>query len=179
MNTTTSSNRIATRRASRLDAFIRRVAAQRACLNHAAALLAGMDGPVLEFGLGNGRTYDHLRALFPGRDIFVFDREIAAHPDSVPDAGHMRLGDFGETLPGFAREGRPRAVLAHADIGSPDRARDAALAAWLGPALAPLLAPGAIVAADRAMDVADWEEMTLPAGVPAGDYHLYRVVRTP
>lgn len=175
MNSTTARGRVATRRASRLDAFIRRVAAQRACLDHAAALLAALDGPVLELGLGNGRTFDHLRALFPARDIFVFDRELAAHPDCVPDSNHMRLGEFQDTLPAFAREGRPKAVLAHADIGSPDRARDAALAAWLGPALVLLLAPGAIVATDRVMSVADWTAMALPDGIPPGDYYLYRV----
>jgi hypothetical protein len=175
MNSTTTCDRITTRPVSRLDAFIRRVAAQRACLDHAATLLARIDGPVLELGLGNGRTYDHLRALFPGRDIFVFDRELAAHPDCVPDSNHMRLGEFRKTVPAFARERRPKAVLAHADIGSPDRARDAALAAWLGPALAPLLAPGAIVATDRAMSVPDLTAMALPDGIPPGDYHLYRV----
>ena len=84
---------------SRLDSFIRRLEAQRACLNHAAALIAGVDGAVLELGLGNGRTYDHLRALFPDREIFVFDRRVAAHPDCIPDDAHMILGDVRETLP--------------------------------------------------------------------------------
>lgn len=163
------------RRASRLDAFIRRVAAQRACLDHAAALIGERPGVVLELGLGNGRTYDHLRERFPGRDIYVFDREIAAHPACVPDDAHRRLGDFRDTLPAFGREGRPKAVLAHADFGSPDRARDAKLAAWLGPALAPLMASGAIVATDRALTTVDWPALALPATVAAGDYFLYRV----
>jgi hypothetical protein len=171
----TTPHRTATRRPSRLDAFIRRIAAQRACLDQAARLLAGEDGPVLELGLGNGRTFDHLRERFPGRDIYVFDREIAAHPACVPDQAHARLGDFRDTLPAFAREGRAKAVLAHADIGSPDRARDAALAAWLGPALAPLMAPGAIVATDRALTTVDWQELPLPDGVAPGDYFMYRV----
>jgi len=163
------------RPASRLDAFIRRIAAQRSCLNAAAAAIAALDGPVLELGLGNGRTFDHLRALFPARDIFVFDVEVAAHPACIPDAGHMRLGDFRESLPAFSREGKPAAAFAHADIGSPDRARDAALAAWLGPALAPLLRHGALVACDRALTAAGWTEVGLPAGVAPGDYFMYRV----
>ena len=54
---------------SRLDSFIRRLEAQRACLNQAAALIVGLDGAVLELGLGNGRTYDHVRELFPDREI--------------------------------------------------------------------------------------------------------------
>ena len=50
---------------SRLDSFIRRLEAQRACLDRAAELIRDIDGHVLELGLGNGRTYDHLRGLFP------------------------------------------------------------------------------------------------------------------
>src|SRR6202022_2543720 len=46
---------------SRLDSFIRRLKAQRACLDLAAGLVRGLDGEILELGLGNGRTYDHLR----------------------------------------------------------------------------------------------------------------------
>ena len=62
---------------SRLDSFIRRVSAQRDCLNAAADLIRDVPGPVLEFGLGNGRTYDHLRSLLPERTIFVFERQVA------------------------------------------------------------------------------------------------------
>ncbi len=73
---------------SRLDSAIRRLQAQRACLDAAAALVAGLPGPVLELGLGNGRTYDHLREILPAREIFVFERRIAAHPASIPDERH-------------------------------------------------------------------------------------------
>lgn len=163
------------RRPSRLDAFIRRVAAQRACLDHAATLIGERPGIVLELGLGNGRTFDHLRERFPARDIFVFDREIAAHPASIPDAAHIRLGDFHDTLPAFTHEGWPKAVLVHADIGSPDRVRDAELARWLGPALAPLLAPGALVATDRALTTVNWSALPPPEGIAPGDYQLYQV----
>ena len=57
---------------SRLDSFIRRLEAQRACLEYAAGQIRDLPGPVLELGLGNGRTYDHLRELLPEREIFVF-----------------------------------------------------------------------------------------------------------
>ncbi len=53
--------------------------AQRDCLALAARLVADVPGPVLELGLGNGRTYDHLREILPGREIFVFDRRVAAN----------------------------------------------------------------------------------------------------
>ena len=85
---------------SRLDSFIRRLKAQRACLDMAAELIADVDGPVLELGLGNGRTYDHLREILPDRDVYAFDRRIAAHPACIPDEAHMFLGDLHDTLPG-------------------------------------------------------------------------------
>ena len=69
---------------SRLDSVIRRLQAQRSCIDHAIGLIADNPGPVFEVGLGNGRTYDHLRDLFPGRDIYVFERQVAAHPDCIP-----------------------------------------------------------------------------------------------
>ena len=87
---------------SRLDSFIRRLEAQRACLELAADLVAGLDGEVLELGLGNGRTYDHLRKLFPHRKIYVCERTVAAHPDCVPPPELLLLGDMRETLPAAA-----------------------------------------------------------------------------
>ena len=159
---------------SRLDSFIRRLEAQRACLDRAARLIADLPGPVLEIGLGNGRTYDHLRSLFPDRPIFAFDRQVAAHPDCVPDGAHMVVGDFRETLPPAAvRIGAP-AALAHCDIGSGDAAATAALAAWLGPVLLPLLRDGAVVASDQPFGAPGLAALPPPPGVAPGRYHLCR-----
>ena len=159
---------------SRLDQFIRRIKAQRACLNMAAGLIASMAGPILELGLGNGRTYDHLRELFPARDIYVFERDVAAHPDCIPDEDHLLRGDFRQTVPGaLARIGAPAALI-HGDIGSADLAHDAELAAWLGQALRPLAAPGALILSDRALGEAIWPPEPLPQGVAPGDYFMYR-----
>ncbi|MEE2981046.1 MAG: class I SAM-dependent methyltransferase, partial [Pseudomonadota bacterium] len=101
---------------SRLDSVIRRLETQRDCLDAAIGLIRSVGGPVLEIGLGNGRTYDHLRERCNGREIFVLDRRIAAHPDCVPDAAHMLLGDFAETMPGAGARIGALAALANADI---------------------------------------------------------------
>jgi hypothetical protein len=160
---------------SRLDSFIRRMQGQRDCLNRAAELIAAVPGPVLELGLGNGRTYDHLREILPGREIFVFDRRIAAHPASVPDAAHMILGDIRETLATADLRLGAKAALVHVDVGTGDAAANAALAAALGPLIDRLAAPGAVVASDQAIPMAGWRLLPLPEGVKAGRYHLYRV----
>ncbi len=65
---------------SRLDSFIRRLEAQRRCLEMGARHIAALPGPVLELGLGHGRTYDHLRQILPAREIYVFERALAAAP---------------------------------------------------------------------------------------------------
>src|SRR3970282_2004657 len=84
---------------SRLDSFIRRLKAQRACIDAAVEMIAALEAPVFELGLGNGRTYDHLRDRLEGREIFVFERCLAAHPACIPDAAHLFLGDIHDTLP--------------------------------------------------------------------------------
>ncbi len=158
---------------SRLDAFIRRMKAQRDCLNAVGRLVGDRPGAVLEVGLGNGRTYDHLRSLFPAREIFVFDREVAAHPDCIPPVAMTRLGDFRETLPKFVEEAK-RAILIHADIGSGNKEASLALGRDLAPTLAALLLPGGYLAADQPMDLPALERLPLPDAAGDGRYHFYR-----
>jgi hypothetical protein len=159
---------------SRLDSFIRRLEAQRACLGLAAERTRGVRGPVLELGLGNGRTYDHLRALLPEREIFVFEREVNAHSDCVPDAAHLILGDMRTTLPQARRRLPGPAALAHADVGTGDAARNAALAAWLAGILPPLLAPGAWVVSDQTLRAPALVPQAPPVGIAPERYYLYR-----
>ncbi|MGO7302144.1 class I SAM-dependent methyltransferase, partial [Rhizobium ruizarguesonis] len=53
---------------------------------HRIDLVGEIEGPVLEFGLGNGRTYDHLRENFPGRRIVAFDWEVRSYSASTPES---------------------------------------------------------------------------------------------
>ena len=159
---------------SRLDSFIRRLEAQRACLDRGAELIRDIDGFVLELGLGNGRTYDHLRSLFPDRKIFVCERQVAAHPDCVPPSDMLILGDMRDTLRAVIGRLGARIAFAHLDIGTGDPAANQVLAAELTPSLMPLLCPGAVLAADPAIGSRDLEALPLPDGIAAGRYHLYR-----
>jgi len=161
---------------SRLDSFIRRLEAQRACLDRAAALIRGTDGIVLELGLGNGRTYDHLRELFPDRDIYVCERQVAAHPLCVPPGERLILGDMRETLPAARARLGGRVALAHLDAGTGDAAANRILAAALIPLVAPLLCAGGILVSDPPFERADLETVALPNGIAPGRYHLYRRV---
>lgn len=160
---------------SRLDSFIRRVSAQRDCLNMAAELIADIPGPILELGLGNGRTFDHLRTLFPDREIFVFDRRVAAHPDCIPDDDHMILGDITETLAvAMDRIGAP-AAMAHCDIGTGEKESNARLIATIAPMVSALMTPGGIVCSDQEYTVDNWKLLPLPNSVNPGRYFVNRV----
>jgi S-adenosyl-L-methionine methyltransferase len=161
---------------SRLDSFIRRLEAQRACLNLAARLIKDLDGDVLELGLGNGRTYDHLRQLFPNRKIYVFERRLAPHPDCLPPAELLLLGDMRDTLQTARQLLGGRVVLAHLDPATGDVAASRALAAELAPMIAPLLRSGGLLVSEPAIVGDGLNSMALPEGVSPGRYHLYRRV---
>lgn len=159
---------------SRLDSAIRRLEAQRACLDRAAELLDGVPGHVFELGLGNGRTYDHLRERFPRREIFVFEMKISAHPSCIPDDDHLFLGDVLDRLPAVTERFRGSVALVHADIGSGVAEHNRRLAARVSPLLPPLLAPGGLVIADQRMTLPGSTPIDLPEGVAAGRYHMVR-----
>lgn len=159
---------------SRLDSFLRRLLAQRECLNAAAGLIAGLPGPVFELGLGNGRTYDHLREICPEREVFVFERAVRAHPQSVPDADHLFEGLLEETLVAVRPRFAGTVALAHADLGSGQAEVDAATAALVSGALPPLLAPGAIIVSDQELKIEGAEVLPLPGEVQPGRYFMYR-----
>ncbi len=159
---------------SRLDSVIRRLQAQRACLERAASLIAASPGPILEFGLGQGRTYHHLRELCPERDIFVFEREVAASAECVPDGAHLILGDIRETLPDAAARFAGKVPLVHSDIGTGNTRLNAELAGFLATQLAGLLAPGGLVVSDQDLGFPGATPVALPDAVKPGRYFMYR-----
>lgn len=160
---------------SQLDSFIARMEAQRDCLNFLKGRIDRVAGPLIEVGLGNGRTYDHLRTLFPGRDIYVFERKVAAHPDCIPPDDRLFLGEARDSIPRAAALLGASAALIHTDLGTGDHAANLAMGEWLGPALDTLAASGGYVLANQALEVARWQRLPEPPGVPKDRYFLYLV----
>lgn len=164
---------------SRLDSFIERMQAQRALLTRICADLnkAGntFPGPAIELGLGNGRTYDHLRRHLEGRRIVVFDRSVKANPDSVPPADDLFIGEIDKTGPAFVSQfGRIGAVL-HADLGNGVAADDLKLQAWLPDVAAALVRQDAWVVTSTRLDHPALMEQDPPPEVRRGKpYHVYR-----
>jgi hypothetical protein len=159
---------------TRLDSAIRRLTAQRDLLDWASREIAPT-GFILELGLGNGRTYDHLRTRLPDRKIFAFERSPAAHPDCIPPAGKLIVGDIFETLPAFIeRFGPSSAALIHADIGSGNEELNRKLALQLSPILEALLQPGGLLLGDRAFHMRNCADISSETGVSKGRYFVYR-----
>lgn len=159
---------------SRLDLFIDRMVSQRACLNHAAALTSDLDGPVFELGLGNGRTYHHMCQIMDPRDIWVFERAIASHPDSTPPENRVFLGDVFDTLTlAFEKFGRT-ARLIHADLGGHNAEKNVTFAREVSPVIEPLLAPGGLMVSSDRMFFANLEEVALPEDAVPGRCFIYR-----
>jgi hypothetical protein len=159
---------------SRLDVFINRMVSQRACLNHAVTLTAHMTGPVFELGLGNGRTYHHMREVIEGRDIFVFERAVASHPDSTPADDRLLLGDVHDTLPAALARFGPTASLIHADLGGHNLAKNDVFARAISPLVEPLLAEGGLMVSSDRMYFEKLIEQPLPQDAVPGRCFIYR-----
>ena len=162
---------------SRLDSFIRRMEAQRDCLNAAAEAVANVPGPVFELGLGNGRTYSHLLQIVPDREVFVFERQVAAHPASIPDDDHLILGDIFETLPGSLEQFEGIVALAHTDLGTGVKEDNMRIAAQISPLLFRAMTRNGVVVSGDDLDASGdvgWSAMPLPGSVAAGRYFVYK-----
>lgn len=157
---------------SRLDSFISRMQSQRAVLNHIKDKgMVAPDGVILEIGLGNGRTYDHIRELFPNNRIIAFDRAVGSHPDSTPPEADLILGDIQETIAQFAGKD---IAFAHADIGTAYPEKDAQTLTWLPQSVAAALVSGGIAASGLPLDHSALEPLPLPAGAEPGRTYFYR-----
>jgi S-adenosyl-L-methionine methyltransferase len=159
---------------SRLDSMIARLTAQRLCLNHAAALIRPLPGVVLEVGLGNGRTFSHVREQMPDRQIYVFDRAINAHPDCRPTTEYAFLGQIEDTLPLALARFRGGVALVHADVGDGTSEYGQHMAGVMNRNLPGHLSPGAVVACDQQLSLPGANRLTIPGLADGQRYFLYQ-----
>lgn len=156
---------------SRLDSMLRRLGAQRDGLNWAAARIAGQPGDVLDMGLGNGRTYDHLREILPDRRIWVMDRVMQCDPSCVPPEADFLMGEAEPMLGKLAATGA-RIALAHYDFGRGIKDEDVAEAARLSPLIARVMAPGALLVSGQPLT--GFTPIAGPNSIAPDRYLFYR-----
>lgn len=156
---------------SRLDSMLRRLTAQRDGLNWAAEQIAPMAGDVLDMGLGNGRTYDHLRETLASRRIWVIDRVLQCHPSCVPPEADFLQGEAQPVMQRLKDQGQ-KIALAHYDFGFGIKEKDVAEAAALSPLIAQVMVPGGIIVSGQPL--VGFTELDGPAGIAPGRYMFYR-----
>ncbi|MES0825848.1 class I SAM-dependent methyltransferase [Ruegeria sp. SCP11] len=156
---------------SRLDSMLRRLTAQRDGLNWAVAQISDMEGDVLDMGLGNGRTYDHLREILPERRIWVMDRVLQCHPSSTPPAEDFLQGEAEPMLEKLASNAS-RIALAHYDFGRGIKEEDVAEAARLSPLIAEVMQPGGLLISGQPL--VGFEQIQGPGTIAPDRYLFYR-----
>lgn len=156
---------------SRLDSMLRRLTAQRDGLNWAAAQIDMLDGDVLDMGLGNGRTYDHLREILPSRRIWVMDRVLQCHPDSTPPPEDFLQGEAEPMLHKLANSDH-RIAMAHYDFGRGIKAEDVAEAAHLSPLIAQVMQPGGLLISGQPL--VGFDQIEGPDTIAPDRYLFYR-----
>ncbi|QBF30666.1 class I SAM-dependent methyltransferase [Thalassococcus sp. S3] len=156
---------------SRLDSMLRRLAAQRDGLNWAAHSVADKPGDVLDLGLGNGRTYDHLREVLPQRRIWVIDRVLQCHPSCVPPEDDLLQGEAEAMLEELATRSAG-IVLAHYDFGFGVKEKDVAEAARLSPLIAAVMKPDGLIVSGQPL--IGFEELSGPSEIAPDRYLFYR-----
>ncbi len=156
---------------SRLDSMLRRLTAQRDGLNWAAGQVADVTGDVVDFGLGNGRTYDHLREVLPNRRIWVIDRVLQSHPSCVPPAEDFLEGEAEPMLQRLIAM-KARIALAHYDFGMGIKEDDVAEAARLSPLIAQVMVPGGMLVSGQPL--VGFDQITGPDTIAPDRYLFYR-----
>lgn len=156
---------------SRLDSMLRRLTAQRDGLNWAVAQISDTAGDVLDMGLGNGRTYDHLREILPDRRIWVMDRVLQCHPSSTPPAEDFLQGEAEPILEKLA-QGGPKIAMAHYDFGRGIKDEDVAEAARLSPMIAQVMLPGGLLISGQPL--VGFEQINGPDTIAPDRYLFYR-----
>lgn len=156
---------------SRLETMRRRLSAQIDGLNWAAGRIKSVDGDVLELGLGNGRSYDHLRQELPKRRIWVIDRVQNAHPSCIPPAEDFLQGEAEQMMADLAERG-VKIALAHYDFGFGVKALDMAEGVKLSPLIASLMVSGGLVVSQQPM--VGMQQLRGPETIDPDRYLFYR-----
>jgi hypothetical protein len=159
---------------TRLERLLFRLEAQHRSLNWAIGAIQDKPGVVFELGLGHGRTFDHLRRHLTDREIFVFDREVDCFADCTPDADHLMLGKFSETLPAAQRRFAGKVILVNSDVGTYDEDYNVEVAELVSRHLPGFLAPEAIVLSDLPLNLPAARQVPLPEGARSERYFIYR-----
>ena len=155
---------------SRLESFRRRLSAQIDGINWAIEQTRDVQGDILEMGLGNGRTYDHLRE-YAQRRIWVIDRVLQCHPSCVPPAADFMQGEADDML-GVLAKNETKMALAHYDFGFGVKEKDVEEGARLSPLIAAVMVSGGLVVSQQPL--VGFTQIWGPDSIDRERYLFYR-----
>ena len=156
---------------SRLESMIRRITAQKIGLEWGIKQTKDIAGDFVEIGLGNGRTYDHLRETAPDKKIWVIDRVLQCHPSCIPPESSFLQGEVDETMKQM-KNNNIRISLAHYDLGIGVEDKDEAEAAALSPLIKAIMVEGGLLISSQPL--VGFTQLEGPAEIPAGRYFFYK-----
>ncbi|MBN3562783.1 class I SAM-dependent methyltransferase [Aliamphritea spongicola] len=156
---------------SRLESMIRRITAQKIGLEWGVKRTKDIAGDFVEIGLGNGRTYDHLRETAPDKKIWVIDRVLQCHPSCIPPDGSFLQGEVDETIKQM-KNNNISISLAHYDLGIGVDDKDEAEAAALSPLIKAIMVEGGLLISSQPL--VGFTQLEGPAEIPAGRYYFYK-----
>ncbi len=156
---------------SRLDSMLRRFTAQRDGLNWAASLIEGLEGDALDMGLGNGRTYDHMREIMPERRLWVMDRVLQCHPSCVPPEEDFLQGEAEDGLARLKEIGA-KIVISHYDFGFGVKEKDVEEAQRFSPLIAEVMAPNGVIVSGQPL--VGFDAVKGPDHIAPDRYYFYR-----
>lgn len=156
---------------SRLESMIRRLTAQKIGLEWGVEHTQNIAGDFVEIGLGNGRSYDHLRETAPDKKIWVLDRALQCHPSCVPPEGSFLQGEVNEAMMQMKSDNIGIA-LAHYDLGIGVKDKDKAEAAALSPRIKGIMVKGGLIISSQPL--VGFTQIEGPAEISAGRYYFYK-----
>jgi hypothetical protein len=158
---------------SRLESMRRRLTAQIDGINWATNQIKAVDGDVLELGLGNGRSFDHLRQEIKGRRIWVIDRILECHPSCIPPVVDFLCGEAEDMLGNMASN-HTRIALAHYDFGFGVKDLDVQEGVKLSPSIASVMVPGGLVLSQQPL--VGFNQISGPDTIDPERYFFYRSI---
>ena len=155
---------------SRLESFRRRLTAQIDGINWAIEQTKDTKGDILEMGLGNGRTYDHLRE-YADRRIWVIDRILQCHPSCVPPEADFLKGEADAMLEHLAKN-TAQIAFAHYDFGFGVKEKDVEEGGRLSPLIKAVMVPGGMVVSQQPL--VGFTQIWGPESIDRDRYLFYR-----
>lgn len=158
---------------SRLEGFIRRMEAQKAHIDRAVSFLKEPN-TIFEFGIGAGRTLDHLVQSFPKTPIFAFENDEQCL-NNIPSNSNVTpvLGDIFLNLPIYAEQYARRTSLIHVDIGGAFNEQNKNITKRLTPYFLSLLSPSGILISSIAVEAEPLQGLPVLPGIRRTKYHSY------